>query len=79
MNWKDKLPSCFGDQDKIFCGHASEQENAIEMIALAHHQHASWADVRTAIREHLTNLGCPKKLIAEQIKKAKDISSYFKA
>ena len=32
LNWKDMIGGCFGSADKIFAGHPSDRERAIDLL-----------------------------------------------
>ena len=32
LNWKDRIAGCFGSADKIFAGHPSDRERAIDLL-----------------------------------------------
>lgn len=34
MDWKSRIPGCFGDADKIFAGHQCDEERAAELRKL---------------------------------------------
>lgn len=69
--WKNKLPACFGDIDKIFAGHAQDEKRAKTMMRSAFDSGATIDDLLSAIREHLAANGASKTHIDAQLDRAR--------
>ena len=68
MTYKEKIPACFGVQDKIFGGHINDTERVRDMIAQSQKENASENDVAKVISNYL-NGKSTKNHIKEQLKK----------
>lgn len=53
MDWKSKIPGCFGDVDKIFAGHPYDEERAAELRKLFKEQDVSKQDIEEAFEDWL--------------------------
>lgn len=77
MSWKDIIPSCFGTEDKIFAGHHSDCSSAAKLLAQANEENIGWRDYNKTIKSWLKNEKCTPKHIQEQMKRVRNIKSYF--
>ena len=73
MNWKDKLPACFGCDDHIFASHPMDEGRGRQMITDAFASGASINDLLEAVTEYLTSKGCPDIHIEQQINALKNL------
>ncbi|TCT27722.1 hypothetical protein [Martelella mediterranea] len=53
MNWTDYIAGCFGETDKIFAGHASEEERAFELLKILRKENEMWRKVRAEFVAYL--------------------------
>ncbi|HFG2914560.1 TPA: hypothetical protein ACGGE8_000356, partial [Vibrio cholerae] len=53
MSWKNTIPSCFGEVDKIFASHSSEIEAAFTLLKEAQSQNVGWNEYLSEINNWL--------------------------
>ena len=68
MEWKKKLPGCFGEVDQKFAVHPLDRKRAYEWLGTLRDEYVPWVDVRVAVRDHLKERGCSPEHIREQMK-----------
>ena len=77
MTWKQRVSTCFGDQDCKFAGHPSEVQNAKQVIADAKNDGATFEDFEKEIVWHIyKNVKAPeilKEHITKQVTVAKNM------
>ena len=71
MNWKDKLPACFGCEDHVFASHSMDEKRGKQMMEDAFSSGASINDLLEAVTQYLTSKGCPDGHIKDQINTVK--------
>jgi trehalose-6-phosphatase len=68
MTYKNMIPGCFGDQDKIFGSHGHYEVKRVRaMIHKAQEEGEAEGDVAKEIEDYLNNIGSSKIHIDEQI------------
>lgn len=77
MNWKNKIPGCFGDADKKFAGHPADRKRAVDLLKAASEEDIGYDDYIEAIENWLESKGCLKSHIDQEMNKVKKLSSYF--
>jgi len=65
-----RIGGCFGDADKIFAGHASDEERAKEIRKLAYKNEISLSEIQNIISGHLFRTGFYAEHCKEQTEKA---------
>ena len=55
LNWKDMIVGCFGSADKIFAGHPSDRERAIDLLQECDKNAVSLATLSKEVESHLKN------------------------
>ena len=66
MNWKDKIPGCFGEMDLIFGGQPLDSERAKEMFKEALTEDAELDDIVNECKKYLQAKNAHKEHIKEQ-------------
>jgi hypothetical protein len=69
-NIRQRIKGCFGDQDKIFAGHSSDEKFAKELGKIALQNDITRAEMIEIVWGYLHKCGCHKDHIEEQIKRA---------
>lgn len=77
MSFKEKIPGCFGCEDKIFSGHTFETERAKEMLIEALSETNSWSEFEKALHDYLESQNCSEEHIANQLKRVTNLTNYF--
>lgn len=75
MNWQDRIAGCFGQTDKIFAGHPSDEDRAFELLKTLRAQNVGWAEVAREIGNYLRSERCNEQHIETQLK---SVSRFFK-
>ena len=53
MEWKERIPGCFGSVDSIFAGHHNDEERAIELLRQCHVEGVSLDEVLKEVEAFL--------------------------
>lgn len=69
--WRDKIPGCFGAEDKKFGRHPLDEARARELRDQLHREKVAWPDVERELRKHLA--GCTQEHIDAEIREAKRV------
>lgn len=77
MSWKKCLEASFGMVDRLFARHPSDKAKAKEAFFEAVKEGVDFKEFVKAARAFLTENGCPPKHIQKEIKKVKELKSYF--
>lgn len=67
--WQEKIPACFGCDDKKFGRHALDEDRAKELKKQLDQEGVVWATVEIEIRGHLA--GCMPDHIETEVREAK--------
>ncbi len=70
MAWDQQIVGCFGDKDKIFAAHPSDESRAFEWLRSLRARTIGWEAVNAQIDEYLQAEGCSPDHIAAEIKEA---------
>lgn len=76
-NWKDQIPGAFGAVDKKFAGHPLDTARAFKLLGAAIKANVSYADYTTAIRNWLVDQGCQGAFVNVQMRRVRNLGSYF--
>ena len=57
MDWKELIPACFGENDRLFAVHPLDARRALNLLVTAKEQGVSGDEFFEAFNEHLTHLG----------------------
>lgn len=68
-NWKSQITVCFGMTDKIFAGHANDEDRAFELLKTLRAEKVGWAELEKETRNFLQD--CAPSHIDVQITKMK--------
>ncbi len=66
MEWKERIPQCFGAADYMFNRHPFERIRAAEMLVELVNKDVSWPDFERAVRDFLEERGKDKPQEAVQ-------------
>lgn len=55
LNWKDMIGGCFGSADKIFAGHPSDRERAIDLLQECDKNAVTLATLSQEVENYLKN------------------------
>lgn len=69
MEWKDRIPKCFGSDDFQFGRHHSDLGRAAEMLVELVKENVPWPHFETAVRDFLEERGKdkPQEAVQEHI------------
>ncbi len=73
MHWKEMMPGCFGDRDKIFGGHPADEKRAREMLKAAIDEKATMVEITAEATRLLGTAGAGPEHIAEQLTRIKEL------
>ena len=76
-SWKDQIPGAFGIVDKKFAGHPLDVQRARKLLVAAIEAGASYTDYTTAIRQWLVAQGCSGTFMNAQMRRVRNVGSYF--
>jgi len=79
MSWKNKISTCFGDVDKKFAGHPSDEKAARELLDSAFKENIGWQEFLDGIESWLKDQGLSKEKIKQEMDKVKNLPNYFSA
>lgn len=70
-----RIAGCFGEQDKIFAGHALDQKHATELRKLAKDNGITLFEIQNIVAGYLFRTNVIASHVIEQTKKASDFFS----
>ena len=53
MDWKDRISGCFGQTDRAFAVHPSDEERAFELLAILRSNHVGWKEFEAELVKYL--------------------------
>jgi hypothetical protein len=68
MDWRDRVPACFGDQDLVFASHPTDEERAKQAIREAKAAGASRDDFEKEMVWHIYKKVAADGFLQEHIK-----------
>tara|TARA_R100000005_G_scaffold95741_3_gene78503 strand:- start:1683 stop:1922 length:240 start_codon:yes stop_codon:yes gene_type:complete len=68
-NWKEMVPGCFGETDKIFAEHPLDEDRAFELLKVCRDQSIGWAALEREFQSFLS--GLDPSHVSRQITKAR--------
>jgi succinate dehydrogenase/fumarate reductase flavoprotein subunit len=74
MNWKQRVPGCFGAQDLKWGSHVLDQQRAKQMLKDAIDAGATMAEIVAEAQAYLQGKGALAQHIRDQIDKIRDLS-----
>ncbi len=77
MDWKKCLEASFGMEDHLFAGHPSDKAKAREAFCEAVNEDVDFDEFVKVAKTFLTEKGCSPEHIKKEIKKVKELKSYF--
>ena len=69
MNWQQKVPGTFGNQDLIFAGHQLDADRALDLLKECYKSNISLQDVLDEAEKFLKSKGAQNQHIKEQLDK----------
>ena len=73
MDWKSKVPACFGDKDKVFGDHPEDDIRARDMLKDAIDSKATMSKILAEAESYLKSAGCSQDHIDEQLDKIRNL------
>jgi len=48
VEWKERIPACFGDADGLFAIHPLDEDRAFQLLGVLREKEVSWAQAKMA-------------------------------
>lgn len=77
MSWINKIPGCFGSEDREFALHNNDRTRAQEMLSEALLSDVGFAEYKAELESWLTAQGCNPEHTQKQLKRISNLGSYF--
>jgi hypothetical protein len=71
MDVKGQIPGCFGEMDKKFAIHPSDEERAFDLLTRLRKDGKGWKDTRTLIKDYLESEDVSPTQISEELERAR--------
>jgi len=67
MDWKSRIPGCFGKVDYKFAVHPIDENRAFDLLNMLRKESVSWEEFESEVRSFLIKGNCHEAHISDQI------------